>query len=178
MSDQDIHDLYAYLKAQPATSQPSRPHDLTIPFGWRLLIRGWKALYFTPGQSAMRPDQPAEIARGAYLVGTLSHCAECHTPRNFLGALDRHSWLAGASKGPFGDAAPNITPDSKTGIGDWTETDLLDLLQDGSTPDGDRVGGEMVSEVRNTTSHLTDADSKAIVRYLKSIPPVEHATTN
>jgi mono/diheme cytochrome c family protein len=178
MSDQDIHDLYAYLKTQPPSSQASREHALTMPFGWRLLVRAWKALYFTPGRSLVDPGQPAEIARGAYLVGSLDHCGECHTPRNRLGALDYDRWLGGADKGSAGDAVPNITPDAKTGIGDWTEDNLLDLLQDGSTPDGDRVGGEMVSEVRNTTSHLTEADRKAIARYLKSIAPIEHAISS
>src|SRR5258706_8374120 len=136
MSDADIGDLYAYLRAQPPSDRASRPHELKTPFGWRFLMRGWRLLYFTPGRSQVRPGQSPEIARGAYLVGALAHCGECHTPRNYFGALDYDRWLAGADKAPTGtDSVPNITPDAKTGIGEWSEDNLLDLLTDGSTPD-------------------------------------------
>ena len=177
MSDQDIGDLYAFLMAQPPSDLASQPHELAFPYRWRIAVRGWKLLYFKPGRSLVQPGQSAEVARGAYLAGSLGHCGECHTPRNFLGALDYARWLAGADKAETGtDSVPNITPDAKTGIGDWTEDAMLDLLTDGSTPDGDRVGGDMVTVVRNSTSRLTDEDRKAIARYLKTVPPVEHAT--
>jgi mono/diheme cytochrome c family protein len=177
MSDRDIGDLYAYLKVQPASDRASQPHELSFPYNWRIAVRGWKLLGFKPGRSLVRSGEPAEVARGAYLVGALAHCGECHTPRNFLGALDYDRWLAGADKAETGaDSVPNITPDAKTGIGDWNEEAMLDLLADGSTPDGDRVGGDMITVVRNTTSKLSDEDRKAIARYLKTVPPIEHAT--
>jgi mono/diheme cytochrome c family protein len=177
MSDQDIADLYAYLKVQPPSDAASQPHELGFPYRWRSLVRGWKLLFFKPGRSLVQAGQPAEVARGAYLVGALAHCGECHTPRNFLGALDYDRWLSGSEKPVTGtDSVPNVTPDPKTGIGDWSEDAILDLLTDGSTPDGDRVGGDMVLEVRNVTSKLSDADRKAIARYLKTVPPIEHAT--
>jgi mono/diheme cytochrome c family protein len=68
-----------------------------------------------------------------------------------------------------GRAAPNITPDAKTGIGGWSEDDIASLLKDGGTPDGDFVGGSMAEIVRNT-ARLTDDDRRAIVAYLKTVP--------
>jgi mono/diheme cytochrome c family protein len=177
MSDQDVGDLFAYLKTQSPSDLASKPHELDFPYSWRFAMGGWKLMFFKPGRSLVQPGQAQDVARGAYLVGSLTHCGECHTPRNFLGALDYDRWLSGAEKAATGtDSVPNITPDAKTGIGDWTEDNIVDLLTDGSTPDGDRVGGEMVNTVRNSTSQMTDEDRKAIARYLKTVKSIEHAT--
>jgi mono/diheme cytochrome c family protein len=64
---------------------------------------------------------------------------------------------------------PNITPDPKTGIGKWSEEDIVNLLKDGQTPDFDFVGGAMKAVV-DDTAQLTDADRAAIAAFLKSIP--------
>ncbi|HVB17330.1 MAG TPA: cytochrome c, partial [Stellaceae bacterium] len=113
----------------------------------------------------------AEYNRGAYLVTALAHCGECHTPRNWLGAMETGRFLAGTSAGPDGKAVPNITPDRKTGIGDWSEGDIVTVLATGQTPDFDYVGGAM-AEVVKSTSRLSDADRRAIAVYLRSIPAV------
>jgi mono/diheme cytochrome c family protein len=114
------------------------------------------------------------VARGAYLVSALTHCAECHSPRGALGNIDRDQWLAGTDESPTGGTVPNITPDKKFGIGGWTDDQVLGVLTDGSTPDFDYVGGDMAEEMENTTSKLTDSDRKAILAYLKSVPAVAH----
>ena len=60
------------------------------------------------------------VTRGAYLVASVGHCGDCHTPRTWLGAPDPRRELAGSKGGIIeGKRAPNITPDAKTGIGDW-----------------------------------------------------------
>jgi mono/diheme cytochrome c family protein len=175
MSDADIADLYAYLKAQPASDLASKPHDLSFPFSIRFGLKPWKLLFFTAGKTQVQNGQEEAVKRGAYLAGSLAHCGECHTPRNFAMALKFEQWLAGRDKGVLGDSVPNITPDTKTGIGEWSESNIQDLLEDGSTPDGDRVGGDMAAEVKHVTSRLTPADRQAIARYLKSLPAIEYA---
>ena len=70
-------------------------------------------------------------------------------------------------------AFSDITPDLKHGIGKWSEDDILYLLKEGGTPDGDFVGGAMAEIVRNT-ARLTDGDRRAIAAYLKSLPAVSH----
>ena len=109
------------------------------------------------------------IARGAYLVATVGHCGDCHTPLSWFGAPDLGRYLAGSSGGLEGRKAPNITPDPKTGIGKWSEDDIVYLLKAGGTPDGDFVGGSMAEIVRNT-ARLTDDDRRAIAVYLKTVP--------
>lgn len=179
MSDDDVHALWLYLRGIPPSAQADRPHELHFPYDLRVAVTAWKLLYFHPGEGDGQalPTQPADVARGAYLVTSVAHCGECHTPRNRFGGLIAGEWLGGSDDGPTGGTVPNITPDAKTGIGGWKTEDITALLNDGSTPDFDYVGGDMAEEVDNTTKYLTDDDRKAIAAYLKSVPPVVHQIT-
>lgn len=169
MTDADIVDLYAYLRTLPPVSRPSHPHELKFPFGWRFPLVFWRALFFTEGPLAPVEGQSAAWNRGRYLAEAVVHCEECHTPRNFLGALDRRHAYAGNPHGPDGQDAPDITADSKDGIGGWKLEDIAELLKSGSTPDGEFVGKGM-AEVVDGTEKLTDADRHAIAVYIKSLP--------
>jgi mono/diheme cytochrome c family protein len=67
---------------------------------------------------------------------------------------------------------PNITPDVRTGIGSWSERDIVTLLKEGVTPDYDNVQGTMAEAIRDGLSHLAEADLEAIAAYLKAAPPI------
>lgn len=175
MTDEDALAIKAYLFSLPPARKPNREHELKFPFGWRWTVSVWRALFFDETPFQPNSARSEEWNRGAYLVEALAHCGECHTPRNVLGALKRDMWLAGAREGPEGEIAPNITPDPKTGIGDWSEGDIVTLLKEGVTPDYDNVQGTMEEAVRHGLSHLSEADLKAIAVYLKSVPPIENA---
>ena len=174
MTDDDMRALKAYIFALPAVDQANRPHEIDFPFGWRFLMAGWNWLAFEPGAFEPDPDRPEAWNRGAYLVEALGHCAECHTPRNRLGALEADMAFAGTTEGPDGDAVPNITPDPETGIGKWRDKDLVFLFQTTLLPDGDAVGGGMAEVVENSTKHLSEDDLKAIVAYLRALAPVHN----
>jgi hypothetical protein len=66
---------------------------------------------------------------------------------------------------------PNITPDPKDGLGEWSAGDIAYYLKTGFRPDGDFADGAMVEVIESTTSRLTDADREAISVYLSSLPP-------
>jgi len=174
MTDDDAKDLWAYLKTVPPVATPNKPHDVSFPFNVRLGQMVWKWLFFTPGRFAPDPAKSPEINRGGYIVQALGHCGECHTQRNLLGGVDTAKALAGNTRGPDKDVVPNITPDAETGIGKWSNGDLASLLSDGMTPDGDFVGGSMGEVVRNTTSKLSAADARAVIAYLRALPPVRN----
>jgi mono/diheme cytochrome c family protein len=159
ITDEDLRDLWAYLRSVPANAKANRPHELSFPYGWRLLLAGWKLLFFSPG--------PVKADRGAYLVNALGHCGECHTPRNALGGLHRDRHLAGAEL-PEG-RAPNLTP---TNLKKWDDAGLKEFLRTGATPEGDTTSDVMYEVVRNTTSQLTAPDLDAVVAYLRSLPPL------
>jgi mono/diheme cytochrome c family protein len=171
LSDTDIADLYAYIMAQPAAAQADKPHQVKFPFGFRFGLLFWRALFFPEGPLAPVAGQSAAWNRGRYLVEAVAHCEECHTPRNFLGALETGHAFAGNPYGPDNQKAPNITPDPNTGIGKWSIDDIATLLKSGQTPDFDFVGGGM-AQVVNGTGKLTDDDRHAIAVYLKSVPPL------
>jgi mono/diheme cytochrome c family protein len=166
---EDLRDLFAYLKTLAPVSGKVRDHDLPFPFDIRRNVGIWKLL-FLDGQPFV-PDtaHSAQWNRGAYLVNSLGHCAECHSPRNFLGGIIAAQRFAGGPN-PEGEGwVPNIT---QKGIGDWSAKDIAYFLQSGQTPDGDSAGGSMVRVIKNT-SQLPEADQAAIADYVKSLPPVE-----
>jgi mono/diheme cytochrome c family protein len=171
MSDHDVEDLYAYLMSRPARADANLPHEVKFPFNWRALLVFWRALFFHEGPLAPDATHDDVWNRGNYLVHAVAHCEECHSPRNFLGAVKTSGHFSGNVGGPDGQNAPNISSDKETGIGTWSEADIARLLKTGMTPDSDQVGSGMKSVVRGT-SRLTDADRNAIAVYLKSVPPV------
>jgi len=169
INDQDLGDLWAYLRTLAPSSRASQPHDLGFPFGWRFLVTVWKWFFFTPGPFSGDPAAAPAVSRGAYLVQALGHCGECHTPRNFLGGPKRSRFLAGG-KSPEGKDVPNLTP--ATLKKKWGDKDLADFLSSGITPDGDVPAEAMGEVIRNTTSQLTPQDLAAMVAYLRSLPPL------
>jgi mono/diheme cytochrome c family protein len=171
IADADARAIKAYLFSLPAVRQANRAHDISFPISWRFLQNGWKLLFFSPSPFRPAPERSETHNRGAYLVTALAHCGECHTPRNWFGAMEPDRFLAGNPDGPDGKTVPNITPDPETGIGNWSEEDITTLLKTGQTPEFDFVGGAMGEVVRNT-SRLDDADRRAIAVYLKSLPPI------
>jgi len=168
ISDGDLADLWAYLRSLPPNSRPNQAHELRFPFGWRYPIAAWKWLFFTPGPVASESRRTAVLDRGAYLVDVLGHCGECHTPRNFLGALKRDRPFAGG-KGPTGKDVPNLTP---TRLQKWSDAELREFLVSGITPEFDSADEAMAEVVRNTTSQLTPADLAAMIAYLRALPPL------
>ena len=169
MSDQDIADLWAYLRSRPAVAEPDKPHQLRFPFGWRFLLVFWRTLFFSEGPLQPVAGESAEWNRGRYLAEAVVHCQQCHTPRNFLGALKTSRAFSGNPEGPDGQKAPNITADAETGIGKWRLDEIEALLKTGQTPDMDFVGSGM-GEVVKGTAALSDADRRAIAVYIKSRP--------
>lgn len=164
----DIVSLHAYLQTLPADATLSRPHDIGFPFNIRGLLGGWKLLFLRDGPVFDPGDLTDEEDHGRYLVETLGHCGECHTPRNALGGPDLDRFLAGGPNPAGKGSIPNIT----TGMLDWSALDIASYLKTGFTPEYDSVGGHMAEVVENY-SHLSDKDRAAVAAYLKRIPPHE-----
>ena len=165
----DIRDLFAYLKTLAPVSGKVRGHDVPFPFNIRRNIGIWKWLFMDGKPFVPEAARPANWNRGAYLAGSLGHCAECHSPRNFLGGIIASQRFAGGPNLEGEGWVPNIT---QKGIGDWSEKDLDYFLETGGLPDGDSAGGAMARVIRNT-SQLSAPDRAAIAEYVKSLPPVE-----
>src|SRR3954452_8076484 len=166
---EDVRDLFAYLKTLPPVTGKVRGHDVPFPFNIRRGVGVWKLLFMDGKPFVPDGSRSAPWNRGAYLVNALGHCAECHSPRNFLGGIIAAQRFAGG-RNPEGEGwVPNIT---QKRLGDYSEKDIAYLLETGQTPDGDSVGGSMTAVVRNT-SQLTPEDRSAMAAYVKALRPVE-----
>jgi mono/diheme cytochrome c family protein len=174
LSDADLADLKAHLDSLPAIRRENRSHDVHLPFSWRAAVAGWKWLNFAPARIEDDPARDAVWNRGRYLVLAAAHCGECHTPRTPTGGLDSALSLAGSKDGPEGELAPNITPDERTGIGEWSVNDLVWYLETGMKPDGDDTQGLMNEVIRHGYAKLPREDREAIAIYLKSVPAIEN----
>ena len=166
---EDVRDLFAYLKTLAPVPGKARDHDVPFPFNIRRDIGIWKRLFMDAAPLTPDPARSAQWNRGAYLVNSLGHCAECHSPRNFLGGIIADKRFAGGPN-PEGEGwVPNIT---QKGLGEWSAKDIASFLETGEMPDGDRTGGSMVRVIKNT-SQLSGEDRAAMAEYIKSLPPVE-----
>ena len=124
----------------------------------------------TQPSPATAPTEP--VARGHQLVSVLG-CGGCHTPKNQDGTPKADMMLAGAPlRGT--EVAWNLTPDAKTGIGDWTVAQIATGLRTGKLPDGKQIQGAMAQQIERRFGKLTEADATAIATFLKSIPAVNH----
>jgi mono/diheme cytochrome c family protein len=168
MSVNDLRDLFAFLKTLPAVRGRAPAHELSFPFNIRRLIGGWKLLFLDGLPFQPDPQKPDDWNRGAYLANAPGHCAECHSPRNFLGAIKASLRFTGGPTPDGKDWVPNVT---QFRLSKWSEQDIAEMLATGMTPD-DKVAGPMADVVRNT-AQLTPDDRAAIAVYIKSLPPAE-----
>jgi mono/diheme cytochrome c family protein len=118
--------------------------------------------------------QAQDIDRGQYLV-TIMGCTDCHTPGHFLGQPDMTRFLGGSDVGfeipGLGTFhGPNLTPDP-TGLGSWSEADIVTAIRTGVRPDGRQLSPAMPWM---GYANLTDEDASAIAAFLKTLTPVEN----
>lgn len=169
LSTDDILALRAYLNTLEPVAKPVQANGLRFPFNQRYLMRAWKLLNAPQHPRQPDPQRSAEWNRGAYLVEGAGHCAECHTPRNFIYGLVRSQAYAGAVT--QGWKAYNITSDPESGIGNWSVDELARYLGTGHAPGRGAASGSMGEAVSLSLSKLTPADLRAMAVYLRSLPP-------
>jgi mono/diheme cytochrome c family protein len=112
------------------------------------------------------------LERGAYLVKTIGACGNCHTPKGAGGVPIADKEMAGGFKfdeNPFTAYGSNITPDPETGIGKWTDQQIIDAIRVGKRPDGSIIGPPMpMRQYRE----IAEDDVKAMVAYLRALKPI------
>ena len=175
MSDEDLHALYDFFmsEVQPV-NQPNKPAEIS---GWknvRWALGIWNTMFHDGDPYEAKADQSEAWNRGAYLVQGPGHCGACHTPRGWLfqeKGLDE-------SDSDFVKGAPldnwyssSLNGDINSGLGRWTEQDIVDFLKNGRNQHGTAFG-TMVEVVNNSTAFMSDEDLHAIAVYLKSLPAV------
>ncbi len=172
ISDADMAALYAYfMQSVPAVAEsPKVTTELKFPFNLPGMMRVWNGLFLDQAPFQPLADAGDAVNRGKYLVDTLGHCTTCHTPRNSMMGYQSGRYLAGGFVN--GWYAPNLTPDQASGLGDWSEAQIVAFLQEGRLPGKVQAGGQMADAVTHSFSKMAPADLAAIAQYLKRVPSV------
>ncbi len=176
MADDDLAAIIAFLRsdhpmvtADPTPDTPPQPSFLT-----KLLCRiAFKPLPMPAAPIAM-PDTTNTVAWGEYLAHNLD-CYTCHSAdfktNNYLDPPKSEGYFAGGNKlyNEEGDIvlSANLTPDKKTGIGNWQKEEFIRAVRFGIGRDGRALAYPMLPYAQ-----MTDAEAGAIYDYLQTIPPV------
>ena len=124
---------------------------------------------------------PLQVSKGKYLVELLG-CGSCHTDGALVGKPNFSKSLAGSRVGiaytnPLQQKHPgvvypaNLTSDVDTGLGSWSDKDIVRAIQYGV----DKHGRQQLPVMPWLAyTKVRDKDAYAIVAYLRSLPPIEH----
>ena len=125
---------------------------------------------------AMPARSDTLVERGRYLVEAIAACGNCHTPKGPNGPLPGKKLAGGdvIKHQDFTVVVPNITPDKESGIGKWTDDEIISAIREGRRPDGSLIGPAMPSRSYRS---LGDEDVRAIVAYLRAVPAVRNPIT-
>ena len=172
LSDDDVRALYAFfMKGVAPVKQANIPSAIPFPLNLRWPIALWNGVFVDAEPYAAKASQDEVWNRGAYLVQGAGHCGSCHSPRGLAfneKALDETGkpYLAGALLD--GWYAPSLRDDHNTGLGRWSEAEIVQFLKTGRNKHA-VVYGSMTEAFNNSTQFMTDDDLTAIARYLKSL---------
>lgn len=126
--------------------------------------------------TALRGDTSGLVGRGEYIVRDVAVCGHCHAAdplKNadgpLSGGFEFRNWRLGTIR------ASNLTSDSVTGIGAWTDAEIVRAIRNGEHRDGDVLAPVMPYE---WFREMSDRDALAIARYLKSQPAVRNEVEN
>jgi mono/diheme cytochrome c family protein len=169
VSDADALAIKAYLFSLPPVRAAAPENTLMFPFNQRWAMGFWSALFNPDRRFEPDTSKSPEWNRGAYLAEALAHCGECHTPRNLAFALNNRLKFAGAVTA--GWRAFNISSDKTTGVGAWRDDDLVSYLSIGHADGHGTASGPMGEAVDHSLSKLAPEDIRAVVAYLRSVPP-------
>jgi mono/diheme cytochrome c family protein len=173
MTDADALAIKAYLFSLAPVQAANRANTLTFPFNQRWAMGVWSSLFNDDVRFAPNTAQSAAWNRGAYLAEALAHCGECHTPRNLAFALDNRHKFGGAVTA--GWRAFNITSDQGSGVGAWSEADLVAYLSTGHAHGHGTAAGPMGEAVDASFAAMAPEDIHALVTYLRSVPAIASA---
>ncbi len=167
ITDDDALAIKAYLFTIPAVHVEPIENEIGFPFNQRWLMVFWNLFNNPDSRLETNAAKSVDWNRGAYLVEGLGHCAQCHTPRNFMQGLSGNAF-AGAEQ--VGWLAYNLTSDRDHGLGSWTDAQLEQYLSTGQADGRGPASGPMAEAISYSLRYLKPADIHAMATYLRDIP--------
>src|SRR5690242_5598339 len=137
---------------------------------WRNVMAGFASLAIL-ATVVLSPRAETPLERGTYLMRGIVACGNCHTPKGPQGDVPGMELAGGVifQEDVFTAVSPNITPDPETGIGKWTDAQIIAAIREGKRPDGTIIGPPMPIALYRG---MADDDVNAIVVYLRSVKPI------
>ena len=123
---------------------------------------------------AWQSQAETPLERGAYLMNSIVACGNCHTqqgPDGPVPGMELAGGLLIEEEDAFTVHTPNITPDAETGIGMWTDEQIIASIREGRRPDGRIIGPPMPIDLYR---RMSDQDVRALVAYLRQVKPVHN----
>lgn len=176
MSRADVLAIKSYLHSLPPVNQANQVNGIGFPFNQRWSLKFWNLIFFNERRYQVDAAKSPEWNRGAYLTNALGHCGECHTPRNLGFAVSESRSFSGTQI--EGWLAPNLTSDQASGLGGWTDQQLLSYLKTGHAPGRSSASGPMAEVIQHSLQYLTNPDLRSMVVYLRSLPSRAGAAPN
>jgi mono/diheme cytochrome c family protein len=168
MREDDVRDLWAYLKTLPATKNEVPHHDVV---GLAIVRRGltfWKWIGFAEAPFVADASKSESWNRGAYLVNGPGHCSECHTPRTIFMTSDTGKFLAGGPHPEGEGKVPSLR--DLAGRGRYKDAkDIASALEFGEVMGYDKMSSGGMAAVQTNMSKLPASDRDAIAEYLTSL---------
>lgn len=168
MSDRDAYAVARYLQTLPPVRNELRNHHSLAFFFGKAFVKPITSPVAGP------PPRAPSAEYGGYLARHVALCADCHTPRGGLQSAPKMSRLFAGTDHPPKDfpANPaNLTPDSATGIGEWSEGDFIRTIRAGTSPQGHHLNPFMPW---HQLGRMSDDDLRAIYLYLRTLPPIRN----
>jgi len=145
---------------------------MRVGLSWRRAIGASIGLVFSlavcacDGQSGKADTAAPDVANGEYIVSVVAHCAGCHSAPG-TGEPGHPRFLAGNTFA--GINVPNITQDTETGIGGWTDEQIEAAIRQGVRPDGSQIHPLMPWRF---LAYMTDQDTADLIAFLRTVPAV------
>lgn len=161
ISDADLADVIAYLRAQPPVKNTVAKSKYAMPL---------PAAYGPPVGQVSKPSPADKLRYGQYLAD-IGHCMDCHTPRGKDGMLAQGAMGSGGQvfKGPFGSSVSRNLTAHETGLKGWTDAQVETAVRTGKDRNGQPYKPPMAFA---HYARINQADMAALIAYIRTLPPL------
>jgi mono/diheme cytochrome c family protein len=165
LSDEDALAIIAFLRTLPPIS--NNPGRTEVDFPISMFVRAEPH----PLEKSAPPMPTDPLERGKRLIA-LGNCESCHSSHDKMHNAIPGRYLAGGDRFPLPGLitayAPNLTSDPATGLGAYSDEDILRVLTEGKN----KAGRSLYFMPFPVFRGMTDDDKHALVRALRTVPPV------